>query len=94
MARPAGVAELVDALDSGSSELSLWGFKSPLPHFIIRKTHEIRAVFFSFYDPLTEYGNEMRAYEHCHSCREKACISRAKNDDVWSLPSCEICTLF
>jgi len=43
---------------------------------------------------LTEYGNEMRAYEHCHSCREKACISRAKNDDVWSLPSCEICTLF
>ena len=28
----AGVAELVDALDSGSSDHRLWGFKSPLPH--------------------------------------------------------------
>ena len=28
------MAELVDALDSGSSGHSLWGFKSPLPHQI------------------------------------------------------------
>jgi hypothetical protein len=38
----AEVAELVDALDSGSSgEQSLWGFKSPLRHQIVldRKIH-------------------------------------------------------
>ena len=29
----ARVAELVDALDLGSSGLELWGFESPLSHF-------------------------------------------------------------
>jgi hypothetical protein len=33
MKRSAGVAELADALDLGSSVLRTWGFKSPLPYF-------------------------------------------------------------
>ena len=39
MDEPAGVAELVDALDSGSSGHSLWGFKSPLPHIKPSERH-------------------------------------------------------
>ena len=31
---PAKVAELVDALDLGSSRLVLWGFDSPLSHSV------------------------------------------------------------
>ena len=40
------MAELVDALDSGSSGHSLWGFKSPLPH---QKKTRKGLVFFLFY---------------------------------------------
>ena len=46
MDEPAGVAELVDALDSGSSEHSLWGFKSPLPHLYQHKeTYKYMSLF-------------------------------------------------
>ena len=51
----AEVAELVDALDSGSSGHSLWGFKSPLPH---QKKTRMGLIFFLWRWSHHHYGED------------------------------------
>ena len=60
----AGVAELVDALDLGSSILWMWGFKSLHPH-------HLKAVlngFFYRYDNLKNYVHDQRK-EHRYASK-------------------------